>query len=259
MDTLKTFSKFYYGFEVTTENLYLDFSEGGSEISAEVTVGSFTLEQMAAEVALALNTYGSLMYSATVDRDTRMMTITADGDFELYPVTGSHSTTTIAQLIGFTTDRSGDDTYTGDTVAGSEYLPQFRLQSYVPLEHWTGAALATVNKSASGRVEVVKFGNESFMQANITYITDTPQLDENIIRSNTDGVDDVLSFLNYAISKGPMEFMPDVDNPDLFYNLILESTTDSKDGVSFKLNEMYDKGLPGFYDTGVLKFRQVGI
>ena len=259
MDTLRTFSKFYYGFEVTTENFYINFSEGGDELTTTISVGSYTLQEMAIKIENALNAEGFFNYVVTVDRTTRKLTITGSSAFSLLPVTGTQQSSSIYSLIGFTTDRTGGTSYVGDSAAGSEYIPQFRLQAYVPIEHWTGAALATVNKAASGRVEVIKFGNESFMQANITYITDTPQNDENIIKSNVNGVDDVLAFLNYGITKGPMEFIPDISDPSDFYNVIFETTSDSKDGVSFRLNEMYDKGLPGFYETGVIKFRQVEI
>lgn len=258
MDSLKTFSSFYYGFDVNTQNLYLNFKEAGAEISAPVAVGSYTLTQMAEAIQNTLNTYGfSNTYTVTVDRVTRIITIAATGTFQLLPVTGTQASNSVLPLIGFTTDRTGGTSYAGNTAAGSKYEPPFRLQSYVPIEHWTGAALATVNKAASGRVEVVKFGNESFMQANIMYVNDYDQIVNNILKSDPNGVDNLLEFLKYGITKGPMEFMPDIDDPDFFYELILESTPDNKDGVSFRLNEMYDKGMPGWYETGILKFRQV--
>ena len=258
MDTLKTFSIFYYGFEVTSQNLYLNFKEGGGpDLSAEVSVGSFTLTDMAAAIEQALNVYGALNYTVTVNRTTRVFTIAGSGTFSILPVTGLQASSSVLPLIGFTTDRTGGSSYAGNAAGGYAYEPQFRLQSYVPLEHWVGAALATVNKAASGRVEVIKFGNESFMQANFQYINDLEQTVNSVLKSNSNGVSDVLSFLNYAITKGPIEFMPDIDDRDEFYEVILESTPDGKDGTSFKLNEMYDKGLPGWYETGVLKFRQV--
>lgn len=257
MDTLTTFSKFYYGFEVTSENFNLPFSEGGGELNAEVRVGSFTLTQMASELETALNNEGFLNYTVTVNRTTRVFTIAASGNFQLLPVTGTLASTSVYSLVGFTTDRTGAATYAGNTAGGFVWSPQFRAQNYIPMEHWTGAALATVNKAASGRVEVIKFGNESFMQASFMYITDIAQTDEDVIKNDANAVDNVLSFLRYAITKGPMEFMPDADDPSEFYNVLLESTPDSKDGVSFRLLELYDKGLPGWYETGTLKFRQV--
>jgi len=42
-----------------------------------------------------------------------------------------------------------------------------------------------------------------------------------------------------------------------FEKVILESTGESKDGVGFKIKEMYDQGLPGYYESGTLVFRVV--
>jgi hypothetical protein len=254
---LSTFSCFYYGFEITSENNRINFSEGAGELTATVTVGSYTHTDVIAAVATALNNVGGLVYTVTLNRATRAITIAATGTFSLLTTSGTQSANSPFSLLGFTgADKTGLSTYTG-TASGFNYEPQFRLQEYVPLEHWTGAALASVNKSASGRVEVVKFGDESFMQCDIKYANNVIQPDNDIIKSNASGVEDLLSFMNFLITKGPIEFIPDIDTPNTFYKLLLESTPDSKDGVSFKLKERYDQGLPDWYDTGILKFRQV--
>lgn len=252
---LDTFSCFYYGFEITGENNLLNFSEGGPELTAELDVGSYSLNDMIAVLETALNSEGALTYTVSVNRTTRAITIAATGTFSLLTTTGTQVSSSPFTLIGFTgADKTGFATYTG-TAAGSIYEPQFRLQDYIPVENWTGAALATVNKSASGRVEVVKFGDESFMQCDIKYATNISQNDNLIIKSNASGVDNLIDFMSFAITKGPMEFMPNISDRATYIKIILESTPDSKDGVSFKLKELYDKGLPGFFDTGTLKFR----
>jgi hypothetical protein len=253
---LNTFSCFYYGFEITTDNNIMNFAEGmGPELTAELEVGIYSLTDMLAVIETALDTAGALTYTATVNRATRAITISATGTFSLLTTSGTLVSTSPYELLGFTgADKTGMTTYTG-TAAGSIYEPQFRLQDYIPVTNWTGAALATVNKSASGRVEVVKFGDESFMQCDIKYATNILQTDNMIIKNNASGVEALIDFMSFAITKGPMEFMEDIGNRSTFVKLILESTPDSKDGVSFKLKELYDKGLPEFYDTGTLKFR----
>lgn len=254
---LSTFSCFYFGFEITSDNNKLNFSEGGGELTATLAVGSYTHTDIIDVVASALNNVGALIYSVSLNRTTRAITIAANGTFSLLTTSGSQITSSPFSLLGFSgADKTGMSTYTG-SASGSSYEPQFRLQDYIPIEHWTGAALASVNKSASGRVEVVKFGNESFMQCDIKYANNIIQPDNEIIKSDANGVSKLLTFMNYLITKGPVEFMPDIDTRSTFYKLLLESTSDSKDGVSFKLKERYDEGLPGYYDTGVLKFRQV--
>lgn len=255
---LSTFSCFYYGFEITADNNIINFDEGSGELSAELEVGSYTLTTILPVIETAMNTAGALTYTATVNRATRVITISAGSNFSLLTTSGSQIGTSPFSLLGFSgADKTGFSTYSGTAAAGSIYEPQFRLQNYIPPENWTGAALATVNKSASGRVEVVKFGNESFMQCDIKYITNVIQADNEIIKSNASGVDNLLDFMNYCITKGPLEFMPDISDRSDYITLILESTPESKDGVAFKLNELYDKGLPGWFDTGTLKFRLI--
>lgn len=255
---LSTFSCFYYGFEITSTNNLLNFSEGGSELTAELAVGSYSLTDILDVVVSALNNAGALVYSATVNRTTRIITISASGNFELLTSTGSQIANSPFSLLGFTgSDRTGDDSYAGNVAAGYIFEPQFELQEYVPIENWTGAALASVNKSASGRVEVVKFGNESFMQCNVKYVTNVAQTDQTIIKNDSSAVANLLQFMNYAITKGPMEFMPNISDRAAFIKVLLESTPDSKEGVSFKLKEMYGDGLPGWFETGTMKFRLV--
>jgi hypothetical protein len=36
---------------------------------------------------------------------------------------------------------------------------------------------------------------------------------------------------------------------------MLESTPEDAKGLKYKLKELYGQGLPGYFETGVLKFR----
>jgi hypothetical protein len=111
-----------------------------------------------------------------------------------------------------------------------------------------------VNESASGIIEVVRFGNVMFTQFNIMYITNLP-MDGKLIRNNPNGVSDLNLFMDYITNANPIEFMPDVSDRNTFQDLIIESTTLSKDGIEYKLKELYDKGLPNFFESGLLSFR----
>ena len=64
----------------------------------------------------------------------------------------------------------------------------------------------------------------------------------------------MISFLDYAITKGDIEYMEDRDLPDNFISVILESTSKNKNGVGYQLKE--NKQVPGYFDTGILKFRK---
>lgn len=252
------YSKFYYGFEVTQDNQYIDFDEGGPELSAAIEIGSYTLTELAQELAIAMNAVGGQTYTVTVDRATRKLTISAPGNFTLKITNGSHLGTTAYGLIGFTgSNRTGDNEYEGNNATGSVYTPQFPLQSYIDKDSWEGAVYATVAKSASGKIQVVSFGKENFFQFDIKFSTNQEVGDGSVIRYNATGVEDLTAFMRHCISKAPFEFIPDEDDPDTFHKVMLESTPDDSKGLSFKLKELYAKGLYGFFDTGNLKLRYI--
>jgi len=63
--------------------------------------------------------------------------------------------------------------------------------------------------------------------------------------------------MRYAIKKGPIEFMKDRDDVDSFQNCMLEKTGASRDGVAFKLKELYGKGLVGYFESGPITLRRL--
>jgi hypothetical protein len=112
-------------------------------------------------------------------------------------------------------------------------------------------------ESTSGQVEAVSFGTKKIMDANFTFITNIVQRSTSPIEHDTDGYESAIDFLEYAITKGDMEWMADRDTPATYTKVILESTPSDRDGLGFELNELYAKGLPGYYETGILKFREI--
>lgn len=255
--SLTTRSKFYYDYEVTSSNYQLDFDEGGSELTAELSIGSYSMTDFAQEIEDALNTAGALTYTVTVNRTTRVITIAAGSNFTLRISSGSHAGTTAYTLAGFTgANQTGSNSYSG-AATGSVYAVQFVLQDYISSDDWVEAVEATVNKSASGKVEVVKFGDQNFVQMNIMYATSRNIGANSVIRYNATGHADLQDFMTYLITRGPVEFMPDEDTPATFQTLMLESTPDNSNGVGYKLKEMTGKNLPGFYETGTLKMRVI--
>lgn len=254
---INTYSKFYYDIIVDDTNYKLDFAEGaGPELTADINTGEYSLTEIGAEIERALNDTGALTYTVTINRTTRIMTIAASGTFKLYVSTGTHAGISVFTLIGFTgADRTGASSYSGDTAIGSVYEPQFKLQSYVDQEDWQQSADASINKTASGHIEVINFGTEKFFQWNINFITDIEQPCNSPILNNPTGLEDIRDFLRYCIKRTPLEFMPDKSDPSTFYKIILESTPDSQNGTGYKLKELYDKNAPGYFETGVLKWR----
>jgi len=252
-----TDSAFYYGIEIAQDNSILSIDEGSGELLVNLAYGKYTLTTALNEVLRALNEQGSLTYTGSIDRANRLYTINSSANVTLKVSTGT-SASSAYSTIGFTgLDRTGDDSYQGNLGVGSSYRPQFRLQSYVDFEDNQKAVDSTVNVSASGRVELIRFGVVKLMECNIDFITDINQGAGGYIRTDLSGVDNARDFMEYAVTKGPMEFIGDVTTPNFFTSCVLESTPESKDGVDFKLKEKFGSGLIGYYSTGLLIFREV--
>lgn len=254
--SLTTFSIFYFDYEVTGDNKFLNFKEGvGPELTAEIQVGSYTFSTLASAIKTALEVAGALTYTITPNRSDRSYTISSTSTFSLLVSTGS-SFANIFSTIGFTgSDRTGLSTYTGST-SGQAYEPQFILQDHTPSTNSKKAVEASIRKTASGRVEVVKFGTESFVKFNIKFANDYQQ-DGRVIKNNQSGVSNLQTFMQFLITKAPIEYMPNIDDRSTFEKLMLESSPMDRDGIGYELMEMVDKNLPNYFETGILKFRVV--
>jgi len=107
-------------FIVSAANNKIDFGEGGSEITATLTNGTYTATALCTEMKTQLDaSVGALTYTVTYAPTTRKFTIAAGGVFQLKWNTGTHKTTDISTLCGFSdaADDTGAATYTSD-VAG---------------------------------------------------------------------------------------------------------------------------------------------
>lgn len=121
--------QFDFLLDVDSTNNKLDFSEGGSELTATVADGNYTLTALAAAIKTALDAAGALTYTVTVDSLDRFV-ITAPSAFEILSVTGTNvGGTSLWEEIGFPTrptaifvepfipeDQTGKATYTGQEV-----------------------------------------------------------------------------------------------------------------------------------------------
>lgn len=250
---LNTMSKWYYGHFIDTTNNILSFNDG-SDKTATLNVGDFSLTEFISEVQRALNAASSLTFTVSVDRSTRLVTIAAGSTFELQTTSGSPLNP--YSLLGFSgADKTGTNTYTGGAASGSEFKPQLKLQKYSPFGDEQLASYSNVAKSASGNVEVVSFGTDDFMQAEVAYQTNN-NTTGSAIENQANGLDNLRTFLQYAVLKRKMEFIPDRDTPGTFDKCILESTSASSSGTGYRLKE-YLGSLPGFYSSGILKFRKM--
>jgi len=256
--SLTTFSKFYFGHTVTNLNGSIDFDEGAGELQATLNPGDYSLEEYVSEIKRAMDDVGGQAYSVSLDRTTRFITIAATSNFTLRALTGTRIGTGAWSMMGFTTvaNFTGTNTYTGTLGSGSEYLAQSLLVDHVDAEDFVEKTDATVNESASGRVQVVTFGTTSFIQFTMRFATNKViNPCQTSIETQTNGVANLRTFMNYIVTKAKFEFIPNRAVATSFYKVILESTEKSRQGTAFQLEELKD--APGYFSSGKLVLRVV--
>jgi len=258
MSSFSPLALFYYSESVDVNNFYLNFDEGGGELTATIETGSYTFTELAEAVEAALNSASVNAYSVLFLRDERRFEITGAVPFSLLITSGTNNGQSIFPLLGFNgVDTPLDTVQTSNLQAGSEYLVQFPLQDYVDQEDFQKSISPSVNKSASGIIEVIKFGIEKFYEFDINFITNIDQGSSGPIRTNLTGVQDARLFMRFCVSKRNLEMMLDSEDRSTFVTVLLDKTEADKDGTGYRLKEIYGKGLPGYFETGKLTFRLV--
>lgn len=256
MSALENHSKFYYGWLITNTNKYIDFNDGAGVKTATLKVGYYSSSELMIEIKKKMDAQSSLDFTILFNRTTRKFTISSTSNFSLLFSTGPNAAQSTASLLGYTaTDKTSASTYLAENVSGYEYKTQFYIQSYKDTSTNRKAIDGTVNKSASGVIEVIKFGNERFMEGEFLFITNIVQESISIIRTNTKGREDFIQFIEWCTEKAPVEFIKIENDPSTFQTLVLESTPSDSKGLDYDLIEMYDRGLAQYYRSGVLKFR----
>lgn len=259
--TIKTIPAFYYVDAISTSNYLMNFKEPNQsalELTAQFNAGSRSINDLLIEIVRGLNASGENSYSFSFDRNTRLVTLNADDDFDLLVQTGSNAGLSVFSLIGFTgADRTGSNSYVGDSPIGAEYIPQTIPQEFTAFENNKEGVLSSINESAAGVVEVVTFGFRSFMEMNIKWITNETKSKGNFIENNPNALQEARDFLTFCIQKSDIEFMIDKDNRANYKKILLESTRGDRKGNSFQLREMLNQSLDEHYETGKLKFREV--
>jgi len=254
---IDTRSVFYYGNVVEVTSNTLRINEGAADVDVTIPSGRYSLSRYIEVVSTAINSSLSDDYTVIVDRETRLVTIINDqaNNFELkvadiFPLNSGFP------ILGFKTEvnLSGASQYTSDSASGKAYFPQMKLQKYIDFEIQKEYLNGTVKESADGVPEVVSFGLVEFMSCNIISITNREMIINSPMENNPTGYEDAVSFMDYLITKGGIEFIPDRDNRDSFTTCILESTPRSKSGIGYRLEENFK--LLGFYETGTLTFRK---
>lgn len=256
--SISTRSAFFFGHIVDETNNRFDFDEGSGELNAIIDAGSYSLTDFLLAIQTAINAVAVLQtYTITLDRVTRKPTISAGANFSILIDTGTFKGTSVYTLMGFTgsVDLTGTNSYEADSGSGQEYLNQFVLAEYIASDEFQDAAFGVVNKSTSGLVESITFGNESFFEFNNKFITSIAQSLASVIQNNPTGKADAIAWLQEIVKKGNFEFMPDVADRSTFFKVLLESMPSSKSGLGYKLKE--HKKCTGAFETGKMTLRVV--
>lgn len=257
MSKLTTLSAFYYGINITRENNALNFDDGSGQLTAYVPIGDYSLSEIPDAVEDAMNLIGNQEYTITVNRTTRKITINGSSNFSLLCNSGSQAGTSIFEMLGFDTasDKTGSNSYTSEDGCGSEYLNQIILDDYTKPEDYAVKENAVVNISTSGVIQSLQFGDGARMACNIKGVSDKVGTKNYNYYENASGISDFRDFMNYLITKGKIEFMPDKSDRNTYYKLTLESTSADKNGTAFKIMNM--KGASDYLESGPLLFRKV--
>ena len=80
---ISTFSKFFYGYEVTLLSSKFQWDEGSGEITATIPLGVYAPTDLAAAIEQELNAEGTFDYTFTFNRTTRTFTYTSSSPTDI--------------------------------------------------------------------------------------------------------------------------------------------------------------------------------
>ena len=121
-------------FYISNDNKYLDFDEGGGELTATLTTGKYSADELAAEIETQLEAAGAHSYTVTYSHSTYKFTITDDtGTVTLLSYSGSNAANAIFDDIGF--DTTGDH-----STAASHEADDPRIHTHVAIVIDLGSA-----------------------------------------------------------------------------------------------------------------------
>lgn len=248
---IKTRSAFTYGFLVNYDNDSFMLSIGIWSQLAKIKHGTYSFTEYAAAVQTAIADWVALygsgeVFTVTANRDRTLNIVSDSSSFTIDPsLVGA--AISACPMLGITTALTGTDVTTG--LSGSEYVPQYYLQEYVSLDSNLEYENSSENISASGIIEAVVYNSLRRMECNIKFITDLEM--SGSIDNNPTGYQDAVDFMTYCITKGKIEFIPDVNDRSTFHTLILEKASGS---FAFKIKE--ESEFKHIYQTGNLRFRE---
>ncbi len=154
--------------DIVASNKYIDFSEGGTIYEAVLNEDTYTLAELILEIEDQLNSSGALTYMVSVSGDDKI-TIAANGQFALLPVTGDNAAISILKHIGFTVDTS--DTRVSMTGKRVEYLHKL-----ITIEVADSAAPTPVTQSFSKLIKLFSVDGDKLFSADEDLTAKEPEI-----------------------------------------------------------------------------------
>jgi hypothetical protein len=246
-------SAFIYGYTVGDNQKTFYFNEGAGVQSFDVDAKGWALDDLRLEIQNRLNDNGNLSYSVTVNRTTRIFTISADAAFDLLP--SESSTGSLFEVIGITSDKTGLLTYDSDVETGRVYLPQFPLEKYTEFINDIRPIAGAKSEAPSGATRGINFGLLKHMSCDFMFIADIEHRKDSPIESNPTGLQDARDFMDYCISFGGLEFFEDRTLLNSFQKCIQISNGKDKNGQGYKLDRVGK--LYTYFQIKNLTFREI--
>lgn len=244
-------SLFLYGYTITSTNQNIPFkiAGGGSELTAVIAAGNYTLATLMTAIVTAMETADPAhIYTVTADRTLssnlqNRVTIATNGVFlSLLFSSGTTASTSVRDVIGFAhTDRTGATTYTGTLTTGTALQTSWWGFNYQPPTSYQ-KNMGNVSVSASGLKETISWSIQKFITVEFRY------------ESQADMVAYWQPLMAWMIIGKPFDFTPNTVAPTVFYSVTLEKSSVDGKGLGFMMKEQ----LPDFpfrYTTGALEFR----
>lgn len=252
---LKTKSMFYYGCEIVENDNRLEVVQGSNTYVVDFQAGKYSPEQLAKHLSARFNSILPSNFEVTFQRETRTLLLTSDIAFSIKISSSTFVGSTIFEQLGLgNADSPLQLQWIAPNAIGKAYRPQFFLVDYIGAERNKSLVNATVNETGSGLVEVVRYGRRGMFEFNIKFITKEPQAND-FIDTDFDAVESAIDFMDWAIEKRLVEFMPNRDDVSSYHFIILESTAQSQQGTAYRLEEV--AGVDGYFETGRLVWREV--
>jgi len=132
-------------FEITDTNKYIDFNEGGGELTAILTTGTYDATSLCTEIKTRMDAVGGLTYTITYSDTSNKFTIAGSGAFTILWQSGTNSANSVGDTIGYnvTADDTGGSSYPGD-------YPRIHSAAAVEIESYDQSAITTIGCALFG-------------------------------------------------------------------------------------------------------------